>query len=108
LTQWKDPLNGRQVIEVVSEITPSAQNAAVAPDLIMGYAPGYRGSWQTALGSLPEAELENNDDAWIGDHCINPARVPGVFFSNRKYRSAGRLQDVTAMIQHLFSGSKTQ
>ncbi len=108
LTQWKDPSNGRQVIEVVSEVTPSAQNAAVAPDLIVGYAPGYRGSWQTALGSLPEAEIENNDDAWIGDHCINPARVPGVFFSNRKDRSAARLQDVTALILHLYSGSKRQ
>jgi hypothetical protein len=26
----------------------------------------------------------DNDDAWIGDHCIAPQYVPGVLLSNRK------------------------
>ena len=72
-------------------------------DLIVGYARGYRASWQTALGSSPEALVEDNKDAWMGDHCINAADVPGVLFSNRKL-SAGdpRLKDVTVSILQLF------
>ena len=104
LAAWKDTQTGRQVVEVVSETHPSPRNATVAPDLIVGYAAGYRGSWQTALGGVPEAEIENNDDAWIGDHCVNPARVPGVFFRRRKGASTpARLEDVTALIEHLYS-----
>jgi hypothetical protein len=59
-----------------------AENRLVAPDLIIGYAPGYRASWQTGVGATPAEELEDNRDAWIGDHCIDPAFVPGVLFTN--------------------------
>ena len=45
LLSWRDPVNGRAIIETV---TPT--NDRSAPDLIIGYAPGYRASWQTALG----------------------------------------------------------
>jgi predicted AlkP superfamily phosphohydrolase/phosphomutase len=75
----------------------------VAPDLIVGYARGYRASWQTALGSAPEPLVEDNKDAWMGDHCINAADVPGVLFSNRKLGAgAPRLKDVTVSILQLF------
>lgn len=103
LTLWRDPINGRQVVEVVEENPVSAKNAAVAPDLIVGYAPGYRASWQTALGGIPDAELDNNDDAWIGDHCINAADVPGVLFTSGRLGSAHlRLQDLTAWVLQRF------
>ncbi len=103
LVAWRDPVNRRQIVEVVDESSATSQNAAVAPDLIVGYARGYRGSWQTALGGVPEAELENNDDAWIGDHCINPADVPGVLFTSRRDRmSQPRIQDVTSLILQRF------
>ena len=75
----------------------------VAPDLIVGYARGYRASWQTALGSAPEALVEDNKDAWMGDHCINAADVPGVLFSNRKLTAGDpQLKDVTVSILQLF------
>ena len=70
----------------------------------MGYGPGYRGSWQTALGGVPAAEIEDNNDAWIADHCINPADVPGVLFTSQPMSlDHPRLQDVTAMVLKLFS-----
>jgi hypothetical protein len=71
--------------------------------MIVGYGRGYRGSWQTALGSVPPSILEDNTDAWIGDHCINPDDVPGVLLSNRTIR-AGRptLKDLTVTILDLF------
>jgi hypothetical protein len=55
-----------------------------APDLIIGYAEGYRAGWDSVKGKVTEAELEDNRKAWSGDHCVDPLLVPGVLFSNRK------------------------
>jgi predicted AlkP superfamily phosphohydrolase/phosphomutase len=53
-----------------------------APDLIMGYADGYRVSWESALGKITAALIDDNPKAWSGDHCLDPVLVPGVLFSN--------------------------
>ncbi|HVN02848.1 MAG TPA: hypothetical protein VMT86_00445, partial [Bryobacteraceae bacterium] len=98
LTQYRDPLNGRQVVETVP-----ATGAPQGPDLIVGYARGYRASWETALGAAPPAILEDNTDLWIGDHCINAADVPGVLLSNRQIQAQQpRLKDVPVTILKLF------
>jgi len=55
-----------------------------APDLIIGYAAGYRASWDAATGKATSAVFEDNKKAWCGDHCVDPPLVPGVLFSNRK------------------------
>ncbi len=103
LLALRDPVSGRQVVETVYESKASAENAAAAPDLIVGYAAGYRGSWQTGLGGVPAVEMEDNNDAWIADHCINPADVPGVLFTSRSaHPERPRLQDVTAMVLERF------
>jgi predicted AlkP superfamily phosphohydrolase/phosphomutase len=57
---------------------------ASAPDMIVGYARGYRTSWDAALGKVAPGVFEDNKKAWSGDHCVDPALVPGVLFSNRK------------------------
>ena len=53
-----------------------------APDLVIGYAAGFRASWQTALGGVPTPLVEDNRKNWSGDHCIDPALVPGVLFTS--------------------------
>jgi predicted AlkP superfamily phosphohydrolase/phosphomutase len=55
-----------------------------APDLIIGYADGYRASWDAALGKVSAHIFEDNTKAWHGDHCVDPHLVPGVLFSNRR------------------------
>jgi predicted AlkP superfamily phosphohydrolase/phosphomutase len=55
-----------------------------APDMIVGYARGYRTSWEAALGKATRLVFEDNLKAWSGDHCVDPALVPGVLFSNLK------------------------
>jgi hypothetical protein len=71
--------------------------------MIVGYARTYRGSWQTALGGVPRSVLEDNTDAWIGDHCINPDDVPGVLLSNRQLRAGSpELKDLTVTTLGLF------
>lgn len=58
---------------------PYSENA---PDLIIGYANGYRISWDCATGMVAGPVFEDNVKAWSGDHCVDPRLVPGVFFSN--------------------------
>jgi predicted AlkP superfamily phosphohydrolase/phosphomutase len=55
-----------------------------APDLIIGFADGYRASWDAAVGKVTGTVFTDNLKAWSGDHCIDPHLVPGVIFSNRK------------------------
>ena len=74
-----------------------------APDLVVGYAPGYRSAWGGALGSIAAVVVEQNRDAWIGDHCIAPQYVPGVLISNRKSEAAyPDLKDLPAAILRMF------
>jgi predicted AlkP superfamily phosphohydrolase/phosphomutase len=67
-----------------------------AGDLQIGYAAGYRVSWQTSLGGADEPVIFDNLRNWSGDHCsFDPKLVPGVVFSNRKFDAeAYRLIDV--------------
>jgi predicted AlkP superfamily phosphohydrolase/phosphomutase len=59
-----------------------------APDLIVGYADGYRTSWDAAVGRIAATVFEDNNKAWSGDHCVDPVLVPGVLFSNRRLDAA--------------------
>jgi predicted AlkP superfamily phosphohydrolase/phosphomutase len=59
-----------------------------APDLIVGYARGYRASWDAAAGKVSTAIFEDNRKAWHGDHCVDPPLVPGVLFSNLEINAA--------------------
>lgn len=97
--------NGQQVIRKVyrsSEIyTGSA--TALAPDLIIGYARGYRASWETCLGELTPDVLLDNTSAWSADHCSDALEVPGVLFSNKPFQSAEpSLIDMAPSILHEF------
>ena len=57
-----------------------------APDVVVGYAEGYRASWAAAVGKTTYGVFEDNDKAWCGDHCVEPSLVPGVLFSNLPIR----------------------
>jgi predicted AlkP superfamily phosphohydrolase/phosphomutase len=58
-----------------------------APDLIVGYADGYRASWDAAVGRVTDEVFVDNTKAWCGDHCVDPHLVPGVIFSNRPLKA---------------------
>jgi predicted AlkP superfamily phosphohydrolase/phosphomutase len=55
-----------------------------APDVIVGYADGYRASWDSAVGKVSAQVFDDNRKAWSGDHCVDPHLVPGVVFCNRQ------------------------
>ena len=88
LTAAVDGKTGARMVDTVYEPRKLFHGDAFgnAPDLIVGFMPGYRASWQTALGGIPQEVVEDNTEAWIGDHCIAARFVPGVLISNRKSR----------------------
>lgn len=60
-----------------------------APDVVVGTSPGYRGSWQTAVGGVAAQVLSPNERHWSGDHIVAPAAVPGTLLSNLPLRTQG-------------------
>ena len=74
-----------------------------APDLIVGYNRGYRASWETAIGQVTDEIFHDNTKAWSGDHCIDPALVPGVLFCNRPVATERpRLMDIGPTVLDMF------
>ncbi len=89
LLALKDGPNGRAAVVRVYDresiyAGPYKDNA---PDLIIGYNEGFRASWNGVTGIVDDAVFEDNLKAWSGDHCIDPALVPGVLFSSLKLSS---------------------
>jgi predicted AlkP superfamily phosphohydrolase/phosphomutase len=74
-----------------------------APDLIVGYADGYRVSWESAVGQTTGCVLEDNPKAWSGDHCVDPVLVPGVLFSNLRLAADDPgIEDLAPTVLDLF------
>ena len=57
-----------------------------SPDLLVNFYPGFRVSWQTAVGGFSHVLLEDNMRRWSGDHIVDPEAVPGILFMNRAAR----------------------
>ncbi|HZM21978.1 MAG TPA: alkaline phosphatase family protein [Anaerolineales bacterium] len=92
LLDWKDA-DGSTVVENARpkhEIY-TGPYTRFGPDLVVGYAAGYRSSAETGLGKIPEAVIEPNHDHWGADHCMDADIVPGVIFANRDLRDFGRI-----------------
>jgi len=59
---------------------PFAQHA---PDLLVNFQPGFRVSWQSAVGGFADHLIENNTRRWSGDHIVDPECIPGVLFMSQ-------------------------
>ena len=92
LLDWKDvdQISIIQKIRLKHE-TYSGPYTRFGPDLVVGYAPGYRASAETGLGKVPAISLEENNDHWSADHCMDADIVPGVIFANRDLRDFGSI-----------------
>lgn len=105
LGTWVDEENGQKVVTQVSlrEDVYHGPFVEAAPDIIVGYAPGYRASWDSTTGKVPLKLIEPNIDEWSGDHCIDSRAVPGVLLSNRPLRArSGGLADLTVTVLAYF------
>jgi predicted AlkP superfamily phosphohydrolase/phosphomutase len=85
LTELKDPANARPAIRSVArrEHIYSGPYVSDSPDLLINFRPGYRVSWQSAIGSFSQSLFGDNTRRWSGDHIIDPEAVPGILFMNR-------------------------
>jgi predicted AlkP superfamily phosphohydrolase/phosphomutase len=83
--------------------------ASAGPDALVGYNRGYRAGWKTILGAFPADVIEDNINAWSGDHCMDFTKVPGVLLSNRKIEAqAPALTDIAPTILSEFGIVKTK
>ena len=84
ILDWQDGQGKYVVKRVVSNAEAfSGPLTEFGPDMIVGYAPGFRASPQTGLGEWEKDSMEENQDHWSADHCIDSESVPGVLFSNQ-------------------------
>jgi predicted AlkP superfamily phosphohydrolase/phosphomutase len=89
LLATRDPSNGAAAVTKVyrrEQVFKLAGHEDVAPDLIVGYAKGTRGSDESALGALTRDVIVDNKDPWSGDHCMDHEAVPGILLTNRPLR----------------------
>jgi predicted AlkP superfamily phosphohydrolase/phosphomutase len=101
LRSARDPATGANIVENVyfSDEAYSAAAPERAPDLIVGYARGYRCSTASAEGSATAEAVEDNRGKWSGDHCIDRSLVPGILLATKPIRASHpALPDVTASI----------
>ncbi|MFQ5665225.1 MAG: phosphodiesterase, partial [Candidatus Binatia bacterium] len=85
LTGLGDPKLGKPAIRsVVSrQQVYAGPYAAESPDLVVNCASGFRVSWRTTLGGVPQGIFEDNGRKWAADHIIDPHLVPGILFINQ-------------------------
>ena len=71
----------------------SGPYAANAPDLLVNFWPGFRVSWQSAVGACANALMEDNTRRWSGDHIIDPDAVPGILLMNQNPPTVSRKKE---------------
>jgi predicted AlkP superfamily phosphohydrolase/phosphomutase len=111
LLEVRDPKDGSQVITRIDFASEAYQGpyAHAGPDALVGYNRGYRAGWKTILGAFPPDVLEDNTNAWSGDHCMDFTKVPGVLLSNRKIEAQSpALTDIAPTILLEFGIAKTK
>lgn len=109
LKQLRDPQNGEFVIRSVYPQEEIFQGSYLkdAPDLFVGFNAGYRASWQTALGGVPNLLIDDNKRKWSGDHLMDSSLVPGLMFTNRKVTlNCPSIIDIAPTILSLFNIDK--
>lgn len=72
-----------------------------APDLVLGFAPGFGIFKDATRGMVSDGVFHPNASAWSGDHGFHPDAVPGVLFCNRPLRSDARITDLAATVLDL-------
>jgi predicted AlkP superfamily phosphohydrolase/phosphomutase len=94
LANLKDPATNISVFSDIylgSDIFKGSANGE-APDLQLAYADGYRGSSKSLLGGFARDLLEDNRDAWSGDHSASDVNdTNGILLTNNRAFSQARL-----------------
>ncbi|MDE2925544.1 MAG: alkaline phosphatase family protein [Acidobacteriota bacterium] len=106
ILEYRDPETGEAVVQnaYFREDIYSGDEIEHAGDIQLSFRSGYRTSWQTALGAVPEHVLVANLRKWSGDHCASDfSDTEGFAVSNRKILSENlHIMDVAPTLYRLF------
>jgi predicted AlkP superfamily phosphohydrolase/phosphomutase len=106
LLELRDPETGDRVVQAVYKRDdiyhgPYLHNAA---ELQVGFADGYRVSWQTALGGTPPGIVYPNTKKWSADHgSFDVADTAGILITSRRVtRPELSIMDVAPTVLRYF------
>ena len=105
LRQERDPDTGAAIIQQVylADEVYSSRIPERTPDLIVGYARGYRCADASVLGEVSAPLVADNKDKWSADHCVDRDVVPGILLASHPIHAEHpALPDVTASVLALF------
>jgi predicted AlkP superfamily phosphohydrolase/phosphomutase len=89
LLRVTDPQTGEPAIAKVyhrDRVYRDTVHRGIGPDMIVGYAAGFRSSDESAVGRIPHGLFYDNVSKWSAGHEIDHEAVPGVLFTNRPLR----------------------
>ncbi len=105
LLSFRDPDTGETVVQGVYKREAIFKGPYVdrAGDLQLSFKTGYRTSWQTALGAIPESIIVANLKKWSGDHCASDiSDTGGVLVANRRLKQSGySIMDIAPTVLRL-------
>ena len=106
LKSLHDPEHDRSPVSEVYDRDKAYKGPYVidAPDLVVGFTPGYRVAWETVTGGFGDTVVSDNDRPWGGDHNMNPPDVPGMLFCNRPIdHESPNIIDIAPTVLDLFA-----
>ncbi|MFQ5458105.1 MAG: alkaline phosphatase family protein [Myxococcota bacterium] len=106
LRAFRDPASGEAPLQQVylgSEIFPGA-DPLERPDLQLAFRDGWRTSWETMLGGIPDALTGPNTKKWSGDHAASDvADTAGILLVNQRLKLEDpRIGDLAPTILHQY------
>lgn len=109
LLEVEDPKHNRRAISGMTDCARDLKGPyrKDGPDLMVGFAEGYRVSWDCAKGLVNDEAFDDNTKSWSGDHIMDPRIVPGIMFTNLNIeKEEAHLMDIGPTVLDLF-GIKT-
>ena len=106
IIQFKDPDTGEQVLQntYFRDDIYSGDQMEHAGDIQLTFNSGYRTSWQTSLGGVPEHIVVANLKKWSGDHCASDhSDTHGFLVSNKRITTPDpNIMDIAPTLYRLF------